>query len=70
VHAHPALYSRFKFIQERGKLTSKKPVGIEGDTKVFEGEAAFRKTRILEDTLLNTDSNSTKINRRFPCINV
>jgi len=57
-------------MQERGKLTSKKPVGTEGDTKVFKGEAAFRKTRILEDTLLNTDSNSTKINIRFPCINV
>jgi len=68
--AHPTLYSRFKFMQERGKLTSKKPVGTEGGTKVFKGEAAFRKTRILEDTLLNTDSNSTKINRRFPCINV
>ena len=51
-------------------MASNKPVGTEGDTKVFEGEVAFRKTRILEDTLLNTVSNSTKINRRFPCINV
>jgi len=57
-------------MQERGKLASKKPVGTEGDTKVFETEAALKKTRILEDTLLNTVSHSIKINRRFPCINV
>jgi hypothetical protein len=30
-------------MQERGKLASKKPVGTEGDTKVFEGEAASEK---------------------------
>jgi len=41
--AHPALYNIFKFMHERGKLASKKPVGTEGDTKVFEGEAASEK---------------------------
>jgi len=43
VLAHPALYNRFKFMQERGKLARKEPVGAEGDTKVFEGETALKK---------------------------
>jgi len=42
----------------------------ERNTKVFEGEAALRKIRILEDTLLNTVSNSTKIYERLPCIDM
>jgi hypothetical protein len=45
-------------------------VRTERDTKVFEGEAAFIKIRILEDTFLNTVSNSTKIYERFPYIDV
>jgi hypothetical protein len=57
-------------MQEGGKLASKKPVGTKGNTKVFEGKAVFRKTRILKDTLLHTVSNSSKIYERFPCINV
>jgi hypothetical protein len=57
-------------MQEGGKLASKKPVGTEGNTKVFEGKVVFRKTRILKDTLLHTVSNSSKIYERFPCINV
>jgi len=55
-------------MQEGGKLASKKPVGTEGNTKVFEGKAAFRKTRILKDTLLHTVSNSSKIYEDFPAL--
>jgi hypothetical protein len=57
-------------MQERGKLASNEPVRTERDTKVFEGEAAFIKIRILEDTFLYTVSNSTKIYERFPYIDV
>jgi hypothetical protein len=55
-------------MHERGKLARKEPIGAEGDIKVFEGETALKKIRILEDTLLNTVSNSIKIYERFPCI--
>jgi hypothetical protein len=57
-------------MQERGKLASNEPMRTERNTKVFEGEAALRKIRILEDTLLNTVSNSTKIYERLPCIDM
>jgi hypothetical protein len=38
VFAHPALNSIFNLMQEWRKLASQKPVGAEGDPKVFERE--------------------------------
>jgi len=68
--AHPALYCRFNFMQEGRELASQQPMGTERNSKVFEGEATFRETRVLEDTLLHVVPNSTKINKRLPCINM
>jgi hypothetical protein len=43
-------------------------VGAKGDPKVFEGETTFKKAEVLKDMLLQAVTNSTKINKGFPCI--
>jgi hypothetical protein len=37
---------------------------------VFKGEATFREARILKNMLLQAVTNSTKVNKGFPCINI
>jgi hypothetical protein len=70
VLAHPALDSRFKLMQEGRKLASQKSVGAEGDSKVFEREATFIKTRFLKDILLQVVTDTTKIYKGFPGVNM
>jgi hypothetical protein len=48
-------------MQEGIELASQKPVRAEGDPKVFERKATFRKTRVLEDNLFQAVANTTKI---------
>jgi hypothetical protein len=52
-------------MQEGIQLASQKPMRAEGDPKVFKGKATFRKTRVLEDSLLKAITNTTTIYKGF-----